>query len=290
MKRLVFPVLIILFVVISCPACGENGTDHSVGRPDGSSGESSSQHNSRDEAVISGTDVSLPADEMTAAHGSGAETTSASFSPATKEDILAVYRSAVETVRGGGAGYDNKTWQSAQVSQLTGIPAVDEFVNTELNKRATSEAEAETVRYKKGTAEAMAGFPACTLEDEDKIVYAASEPCGENVKITIVMQDEDTPLSVENSMLGKVTDIILFKNEIERELRETLPVIKNYEYNIVYRGFEITCELTGGGRFVSLRHHAIAEVNVSSVQLFLFDFTDKSGVLIMDSDFSDFVY
>ena len=290
MRRLVFPVLIILFILFFCPACGENGTGRSAGQHYGDSGGSSSQYNDRDEAVVVGTDVSLSADAMTAAHGSGAETTSASFLPATKEEILSVYRSAVETVRGGGAGYDNKTWQSAQVSQLTGIPAVDEFVNTELNKRATSEAEAETVRYEKGTAEAMTGFPACTLGDEDKIVYAASESRGENVKMTIVMQDEDTPLSVENSMLGKVTDIILFKNEIERELRETLPVIKNYEYNIVYRGFEITCELTGDGRFVSLRHHAVAEVNVSSVQLFLFKFTDKNGVLIMDSDFSDFVY
>ncbi len=293
MKRLVLSVIILLSVAVCCPACGGKENDRSAGQPGGEhvSAAASLPYNGVAEASVPVMESSVAADEQTIVHaGQETQTSAAAFSPETKEEILAAYRQAVKNVRSGGAGYNNKTWQSARVVQMTGIAAVDEFVNTELNRRATPEARAETVGYEKGTQAAMAGFPDCSLEDADQIVYAASEQRGENVNLTIIMQDEDTPLSVENSMLGKVTDIILFKNEIERELRETLPVIKDYEYSVLYRGFEIVCELTKDGKFVSLRHHAVAEVNVSTVRLFLFTLTDKSGVLIMDSDFSDFVY
>ena len=210
--------------------------------------------------------------------------------PDSVQSILAFYRSAVQSVRSGAAGYGKKTWESAQVLQATGIAAVDRFINTELEKRATSEADAETVYYEKGSAQAAASFPACTLTDTDRIVSAACEPKGENVVITITMQDENTPASVDDSMLGEITDIILFENEIERNLRETLPSVTDYEYSLLYKGFEVRCELTKDGRFVSLTHHAYAEVHVSTVRLLFFTAKNKDGILTMDALFSDFVY
>lgn len=136
----------------------------------------------------------------------------------------------------------------------------------------------------------MTFFPDCSLTDVNQIVSATCEPLGENYSIKIVMRDENTPESINNSMLGQITDIILFKDEIERNLKDTLSAVKNYEYSILYKSFEVSCELTKDGEMISLRHHAYAEVHIATAQILFFTFRDKNADLYMNAFFSDFNY
>ena len=306
MKRMVFSVFV-LFVLLLFSACAitinirfvdQAGEEISI--MSSSAQNESEVHQAPSECE---TDVADTSALATALDGNTSETvedivpletkteeTSAQRELFSKEDILAFYRRAVQRVHSGEAGYNRKTWESAQVLQLTGFPVIDDFVNTELNKRATAETDAETVFYEKGTVDAMAMFPDCTLTDAEQIVWATCEPHGENYTIKIVMRDEETPASQENSMLGQITDIILFKKELEKNLHDTLTSVTDYEYSMLYKGFEVTCELTKDGRFISLWHHAYAEVHVSTVRVLFLTIKDKDGVLIMDALFSDFVY
>lgn len=256
MKRIV-PLFFLLFSAVSlCTACttklnirfvNQAGEDLFFGATAFSeemvSEMYSGTHIPQTEVTVSafpGPETSVADERTEVSRETAAVETAAPHMPFAIEEILAFYKNAVKRVRAGEAGYGKKTWESTQVASITGIPAVDSFVNAELAKRATPEDEAEQLVYKKGTAEAMESFPDCTLTDAGKIVSASCEAKGENWLITIVMQDETTPESTENSMLGKITDIILFKREIEKNLNETLPQIKDYEYEIVYKGFSIT--------------------------------------------------
>ncbi len=213
-----------------------------------------------------------------------------SGTPATKEEILALYKAAVTRVRGGEAGYDRKTWEATAIGDVTGIPAVDHYVQKEVDKRATPESEAQTVTYEKGSSGAAEMFPDCTLTDAGQIASATCVQEGGVYRVKIVMNDETTPQSVENSMLGGITDIIIFRRELERELKEKLSAVKNYDYEIVYKAFEVDCEITADGRFISVRHHAVGEVHVASVQILFLTIRDKNATIYMDAEFTNFNY
>lgn len=162
MKRIIISLFIGLFIVMVCSACALNlnirfvdrfGEDLTfvtapVPKESGAFQVPSERESGMPEptaALPSVDETTSEAEQITIPSESVTEETSALPELTSKEDILAFYRSAVQRVRSGEAGYGKKTWESVQVSQLTGVAAVDSFINTELNKRATPEAEAETV-------------------------------------------------------------------------------------------------------------------------------------------------
>ena len=198
-----------------------------------------------------------------------------------KEDVFKEYQKAAQEVKTkGNASYNKKEWQkleNLEVGKVGGIiqPIIDGYM--------TTEDQAEVQVTEKGE-KSMDRFPACTLTDMSKVASATKEG---NV-ITIIMVDEDTPRNAESSFLGQVTNSILFWDDIEKEL-QGISVIKGYDNaHVVYAGYKITAEIVDG-KFVSLRHEAVANITCPDAKITVFTLP-LSGTLYNYCVYDNFQY
>ena len=199
----------------------------------------------------------------------------------TKEEVFAEYQKAAQEVKTkGNASYNKKEWQkleNLEIGKVGGIiqPIIDGYM--------TTEDQAEVQVTEKGE-KSMNRFPACTLTDMSKVASATKEG---NV-ITIIMVDEDTPRNADSSFLGQVTNSILFWDDIEKEL-QGISVIKGYDNaHVVYAGYKIVAEIVDG-KFVSLRHEAVANISCPDAKITVFTLP-LSGTLYNYCVYDNFAY
>ncbi len=187
----------------------------------------------------------------------------------------------------GNAGYDKIEWQVLENLQIGSVgsllqPVIDNFM--------TTKEEAEVQVQAKGSDEAKNRFPDCTLTDLSKVVSAEKKDLANgNYEITIIMQDEDTPMNEESSFLAKVTSSVLFWEDIERTINEDVPVVSAINSRTVnYKGYKITAEMTKDGKFVSLGHYATVDIKANAkISVFTLDI---GGTLYNNCEYSNFKY
>ena len=211
--------------------------------------------------------------------------------PETTEEIADFYKAAVRAVRKNGkAGYSKKKWQTVSSLNITGITFVDDIIGDVFEEYVTPADKADTDVCKKGTIQAKQSFPAFELTDYSVIRSAECKRYGNNYRIKMVFDEEDTPV-YDNSFLGKATDTVLYWDTQIVPVLTVVSQLKEYsDVHIVYTDMTIEAELSNDGQFVFLRHSAPAEVSIGSLRLSLFTFTDKQMHFECIAEYSDFIY
>ncbi len=219
---------------------------------------------------------------------SGGSTTAA---PTGKEAIFNFYKTAANKVaQNGAAGYTKKEWQALSNLNLTGMSAVDSAITNVAGNYMTKEADAQDQVSAKGSDDAKSRFPACTLTDMSKVASATcTVQSNGNYKIVITMVNEDTPKKSSN-FLGKVTNSILYWEDIDTELKN-ISIIKSYSnIHVIYEGFKIEAEITPAGNFVSLNHLAGVNIKIGEAKVLVATLKDKSGHLDNTCKYTNFKY
>ena len=205
-----------------------------------------------------------------------------------KAKVFDFYKNAAHDLAATGkAGYNKIEWQVLENLQVGSVgsvlqPVIDNFM--------TTKEEAEVQVQEKGSEDAKNRFPDCTLTDLSKVASATKKdlPNG-NYEITIIMQDEDTPMNEESSFLAKVTSSVLFWEDIERTIKEDVAVVSAINSRSVnYKGYKITAEMTQDGKFVTLGHYATVDIKANAkITLFTLDI---GGTLYNNCEYTDFKY
>ena len=211
--------------------------------------------------------------------------------PSAKAEILDFYKSAAARIKDNAeAGYHKKEWQEIDNMNVTGISSVDVAVQNTVAGYVTTEADAEVMVSEKGSEDAKSRFPGFTLTDYSKVASASLTESGGNYKITIVMQDEDTPKKAGN-FLGQVTNSVLYWEDVEYELNNNVKMVKDFsDVHIAYQHFTIEAELTPDGRFISLKHTAHVNIRIGSAKVLIVTMKDKSATMDNYAVYSDFIY
>lgn len=188
--------------------------------------------------------------------------------PTSKEEILDFYKAAAARVKNNAeAGFEKKEWQVVSNLNITGNGTIDGLVENAVGGYMTKEAEAETQVAGKGSAEAKDKFPGFTLTDYSKVASATIDTSGSTYKISIVMADEDTPMST-GSVLGQVTNSLLYwDSQIKPELDKQSFIKEINEVHVIYEGYKINAEITPDGKFVSLDHLGHINIQIVSAKL-----------------------
>lgn len=191
------------------------------------------------------------------------------------------YKAAAHSVAlNGNCSYNKKEWQTIEKIECGSVggilqPIIDGYMTTE------DEAEVQTVT--KGY-QSRENFPDCTLTDMSKVVSAEKKG---NV-ITIVMADEEMPKNASTSFLGKVSNSMVYWDDVETEL-EGISVIKSYDdTQYTYKGYKITAEIVNG-KFVSLKHEGVIIVDCPEAKITLFSLP-LSATFKTYSVYYNFVY
>ena len=210
--------------------------------------------------------------------------------PTTKDEVMDFYKSAVARVRDNAeASYHKKEYQVIGNLNITGIGAVDSAIENVVAGYATTEDEAEDQFSEKGSDDAKRRFPPCTLTDYSKVASATCTESGGNYKITIIMQDEDTPKG--GSFLKEVTDSVLLWEDIETEVTTNVKIIKDFQdVHVVYKGYQIDAEITPDGKFVTLDQHAHVDIQIGSAKILIATLKNKSGTMDNYMKLWDFQY
>lgn len=211
--------------------------------------------------------------------------------PETTEEIADFYKAAVRSVqKNGKAGYSKKKWQTVSSLNITGITFVDDIIGDVFEEYVTPADKAKTEVCEKGTGRAKQSFPAFELTDYSVIRSAVCERYGNNYRLKMVFDEEDTPV-YHNSFLGQATDTVLYWDTQIVPVLKVVSQLKEYDdVHIVYTDMTIEAELSNDGRFVSLRHSAPADVSIGSLRMGLFTFTDKQMHFECVAEYSDFIY
>lgn len=237
-------------------------------------------------------DSSGNANETPATQAPAAETKApaGNAAPTGKENVFNFYKNAVAKVKGGAAGYTKKEYQALSSLNLTGISTVDNAITKVAAGYMTTEADAKDQVAAKGSADAKSRFPECTLTDMSKVKSATcTVQSNGNYKITIIMVDEDTPKK-SGSFLGKVTNSLLYWEDIDKELKN-ISIIKSYSnIHVIYKGYKIEAELTPAGNFVSMTHLGSVDIKIGEAKVLVATLTNKSGHLDNTCKYTNFKY
>lgn len=216
-------------------------------------------------------------------------TTAAPKVPSSAAEIADFYKTAVNKVKNGAAGYTKKDWQSVGAVDL-GSSAVNSLAQSLLGKFMTKEADAKEQVCAKGSDEAKNRFPSFTLSDYS---YIASASCTKNANgnyvVRIVFKDEDTPRE-GSSMMSKVTNSFLSWDDVEESLADISAVKSVENTHLYYRGFTIDCEITPAGNFVWMNHTAPVDVAIGRAKVSMFTVENRSAHLDMYGKYTNFVY
>ena len=210
--------------------------------------------------------------------------------PTTKDEVMDFYKAAVARVRDNAeASYHKKEYQVIGNLNITGIGAVDSAIENVVAGYATTEEEAEDQFSEKGSDDAKRRFPPCTLTDYSKVASAECTESNGNYKITIIMQDEDTPKG--GSFLKEVTDSVLLWEDIETEVTTNVKIIKDFnDVHVIYKGYQIDAEITPDGKFVTLDQHAHVDISIGSAKILIATLKNKSGTMDNYMKLWDFQY
>ncbi len=211
--------------------------------------------------------------------------------PETKDEIIDFYKAAVNRVlEKGDAGYTRQEWQDAGEFNTTGNSTIDSVIKNLVGNYFTTEDKAEPQICPKGGSEAKDSFPNFVLTDYSRVKDARLEPSGANYKLTLVLQDEDTPDSAGSFLKQCTNSVWLWDTDVEPELAN-ISMIKNYGGgHIIYRSFTITAEIAGDGRFISLTHSADVEFTLETVKVLIVNMADFSLPFKNTCRYTDFVY
>ena len=234
-----------------------------------------------------------PSNDTPATQAPAAETKApaGNAAPTGKENIFNFYKTAANKIaQNGEAGYTKKVWQTLSNLNLTGSSTVDNAITKLAGNYMTKEADAKDQVSAKGSKEAKDRFPACTLTDLSKVKSATcTVQSNGNYKITIIMVDEDTPKKSGN-FLGKVTNSILYWEDIDKELKG-ISIVKEYDnIHVIYKGYKIEAELTPDGKFVSMKHLGSVDIKIGHAKVLFAPLDNKSGHLDNFCIYSNFKY
>ena len=233
-----------------------------------------------------------PASETPAAETPAAETPAAASTgkPSTKDEVIDFYKNAVARVRDNAeASYHKKEYQVIGNLNITGIGAVDSAIENVVAGYATKEEDAEDQFSEKGSDDAKHRFPPFTLTDYSKVASAECTEANGNYKITIIMQDEDTPKA--GTFLKEVTDSVLLWEDIEKEVTTNVKIVKDFsDVHVVYKGYKIEAEIKPNGEFVTLNQTAHVDIAIGSAKILIATLKNKSGTLDNYMKLWDFQY
>ena len=231
-----------------------------------------------------------PAAETPAAETPAAENTASAGKPSTKDEVINFYKNAVARVRDNAeASYHKKEWQVVGALNITGIGMVDSAIEKAVAGYVTTEDSAEDQFSEKGSDDAKRRFPPFTLTDYSKVASAECTEANGNYKITIIMQDEDTPKA--GTFLKEVTDSVLLWEDIEKEVKENVSIVKDFsDVHVNYQGYKIEAEITPDGKFVTLDQTAHVDIKIGSAKILIATLKDKSGTLDNYMKLWDFQY
>ena len=240
-----------------------------------------------------GDETQAPSNDTPATQAPAAETKApaGNAAPTGKENIFNFYKTAANKIaQNGEAGYTKKEWQTLSNLNLTGSSTVDNAITKLAGNYMTKEADAKDQVSAKGSKEAKDRFPACTLTDLSKVKSATcTVQSNGNYKITIIMVDEDTPKKSGN-FLGKVTNSILYWEDIDKELKG-ISIVKEYDnIHVIYKGYKIEAELTPDGKFVSMKHLGSVDIKIGHAKVLFAPLDNKSGHLDNFCIYSNFKY
>ncbi len=255
-------------------------------------GTSSSTVTSTDTGASSSTATSTDtgASNSTATNNTAADTGSASSSDdaaastgaSDKEALVKQYTDAAKKVRAGGAGFNRKTWQAIQSVELgslgdTLLPIIQSFMTTE---------EQATVKtYTKE--EAKNKMPASTFTAAD-VASATSAPKGSNTLITIIMNDEQSPVKDAPTGVAAAAGYeILYMADVKETIAKDYSFITLTNESMTYKGFKIEAEITKDGKLVDVMMSCPGDL-AATVKVIVT--IDAKGVLEFYSHYSDFTY
>ena len=216
--------------------------------------------------------------------------------PETKEEILDFYKAAVNNVKqNGAAGYNKQEWQDVGDINIIGVSALDNAIKDVAGNYATTKDKAELQVCEKGSDAAKSRFPNFVLTDYSKVKDAKIDASGANYKITIILQDEDTPKSTGSFVKQCTNSVLLWDSDVEPELAN-ISLIQGYsDVHVIYRGFTITAEITKDGKFVNMTHVANVDIKIGSLSVGLnallkATVKNKSGSLVNTCQYTNFKY
>ncbi len=233
-----------------------------------------------------------PAAETPAAETPAAETPAASSTgkPSTKDEVLDFYKNAAARIKNNAeASYHKKEYQVVGALNITGIGMVDSAIEKAVAGYVTTEESAEDQFSEKGSDDAKNRFPGFTLTDYSKVASAECTEANGNYKITIIMQDEDTPKA--GTFLKEVTDSVLLWEDIEKEVTTNVKIVSDFnDVHVVYKGYKIEAEITPDGKFVTLDQTAHVDIAIGSAKILIATLKNKSGTLDNYMKLWDFQY
>ena len=236
-------------------------------------------------------DTTAPAADDTTAPAA----TTPTGAPATKDEIIAFYKSAVDKVKNdGAAGYTKKEWQF--ISEINiGASFINSAVEGVVAGFMTTEEEAGEQINEKGTDDAKNRFPAFTLTDNSFIISAeCTTNAAGNYVIKMVCADEDTPRKDGTSKLGQVTQSLIYWEDLEKTLKEDPTVTKiltGYDgVHVIYSGYTVTAEITPDGKFVSMDHVGNINIKIGSATILVATIKDKSANMTNTCKYYNFNY
>lgn len=236
-------------------------------------------------------DTTAPAADDTTAPAA----TTPTGAPATKDEIIAFYKSAADKVKNdGAAGYTKKEWQF--ISEINiGASFINSAVEGVVAGFMTTEEEAGEQINEKGTDDAKNRFPAFTLTDNSFIISAeCTTNAAGNYVIKMVCADEDTPRKDGTSKLGQVTQSLIYWEDLEKTLKEDPTVTKiltGYDgVHVIYTGYTVTAEITPDGKFVSMDHVGNINIKIGSATILVATIKDKSANMTNTCKYYNFNY
>ncbi|MBR3767732.1 MAG: hypothetical protein IKL10_05780 [Clostridia bacterium] len=214
--------------------------------------------------------------------------------PSTTAEVVEFYKKAVNDLKNNAvAGYTKKEWQAVDQINITGIGFVDDAIVGVLGNFMTVEADAQEQISEKGSDDVKNRIGGWTLTDLSKVASAKCEAAGSNYKITIVMQDEDTPKK-SGSVLGQVTNSLLYWEDIEDTLKNDPTVTKiltSYSgIHVIYKGYKIVAEMTPDGKFISIDHLADVDIKIGEAKVLIATIKNKSAHMVNTCKFYNFKY
>lgn len=204
-----------------------------------------------------------------------------------KEQTFNFYKKSAHAIAStGNASYDKIEYQSLDNLQVGSVgnlvqPVIDSFMTTEEEAKVQSCAKGDDSKRR---------FPDCTLTDMSKVASATKKDLANgNYEITIIMADEDTPMNEQSSFLAKVTNSVLFWEEIEKTIKEDVSIVSQINSRSVnYKGYKIVAEMTKDGKFVSLGHFATVDIK-GNAKITVFTL-DVGATLYNNCKYSNFKY
>ncbi|MBQ3888885.1 MAG: hypothetical protein II738_03960 [Clostridia bacterium] len=209
---------------------------------------------------------------------------------ATAEEVFNFYKKACDEIKNNGvAGHTRKEWQEVKAFNLGRAGSVLQPV---IESFMTKEADAEAKVSPKGSDEAKDRMCPCTASFS-KVASATREelPNG-NYKVTIVMQDDNTPEKGSDGVAGVATGILYYSDVQDTVQNDDTvkKVVKSLDSGgILYKAYTIEAEMTKDGKFVSISHVTSGEIT-ATVTVVLLGQMQGSGTLEFHSVWTDFQY